>query len=124
MLGDTTLDITVTVSGSPNNYSVSVTPNKLNVNADGIFTIIWQAGSSGVAFTFDSTTPISFTGPHTPLTTPFYNASNNTASCTDTVSANGTYPYVLHLWVGGEEITWPSVRHVGNGDPEIHNDPN
>lgn len=123
MVGDTTLSITVTVSGSPGNYSVSVSPNKLNVDSDGTFDIVWQAGS-GVAFTFDATTPIAFTGNHTPLTTPTYDSSNNTATCTDTVSADGTYPYVINLWVGGVKITWPSVTHVGNGDPEIHNHPN
>lgn len=116
-------DITVTVTGSPNDYSVAVSPNKLNVDSDGSFEILWQAGSGGVAFTFDATTPVSFVGSHTPLTTPTYDSSNNTASCTDTVDSDGTYPYVLTLWVGTEKITWPSVTHVGNGDPEIHNKP-
>jgi hypothetical protein len=119
------LDITVTVTGSPNNYNVEVSPNKLNVDGEGNFDIVWQAGtgSGSVAFTFDATTPVSFVGSHTPLTTPLYNSSSNTVSCTDTVSSDGTYPYVLTLWVGTEEITWPSVTHVGNGDPEIHNKP-
>jgi hypothetical protein len=119
------LNITVTVTGSPNNYEVAVSPNKLEVDTDGTFDIVWQAGtgSGSVAFTFDSTTPVSFVGDHTPLTTPTNNSSTNTVSCTDTVSSDGTYPYVLNLWVGDEEITWPSVTHVGNGDPEIHNKP-
>ncbi|WP_114240816.1 hypothetical protein [Dyella sp. C9] len=122
MTGDTTLTITVTVSSSGGNYEVSVDPNKLNVNSDGTFTIVWQAGS-GVSFTFDATSPVSFTGAHTPLTTPTYTSATNTVSCTDTVSANGDYPYVLTLWVGSQKIVWPSVTHVGNGDPEIHNHP-
>ena len=117
------LDITVTVTGSSGNYEVDVSPNKLNVDGEGNFEIVWQAGTGSVAFTFDATTPVSFVGSHTPLTTPAYNSSNNTVSCTDTVSSDGTYPYVLTLWVGSEEITWPSVTHVGNGDPEIHNKP-
>ncbi|MBB6187210.1 hypothetical protein [Rhodanobacter sp. MP7CTX1] len=115
--------ITVTVTGSSSNYNVTVSPNKLNVDSDG--SIVWQAGTGtgSVAFTFDSTTPVSFVGTHAPLTTPAYNSGNNIVSCTDTISGDGTYPYVLTLWVGTEEITWPSVTHVGNGDPEIHNKP-
>jgi hypothetical protein len=119
------LNITVTVTGSPNNYNVAVSPNKLNVDSDGSFDIVWQAGTGtgSVAFTFDATAPVTFVGGHTALTTPVYDSGSNTASCTDTVSSDGTYPYILHLWVDGNEITWPSVTHVGNGDPEIHNDP-
>jgi|GEM_PF-5875712 len=115
-------NITVTVTGSPNNYSVAVSPNKLKIDSDG--SIVWQAGTGTgtVAFTFDTTAPVSFVGSHAPLTNPVY-VAGNTVSCTDTVSGDGTYPYVLTLWVGTEKITWPSVTHVGNGDPEIHNDP-
>jgi hypothetical protein len=119
----TNLTITVTVTGSSGNYQVSVSPNKLQVDQDGVFDIVWQAGSGSVPFVFDSTSPINFVGNHTPLTTPQYQSSNNTVTCTDTVSSDGDYPYTVTLWVGDQKITFPSVRHVGNGDPEIHNHP-
>ena len=90
------------------------------VKTDGLL----QQGSGSLPFNFDSSTPVSFVGSHTPLTTPTYDAGNNTVSCTDTVTGDGDYPYVLTLWVSGEKVVYPSVTHVGNGDPEIHNHPN
>lgn len=119
---NSTLTITVTVAGSPGNYTVTIVPLSLTVDSDGIYTIVWQAGD-GVAFTFDSNTPITFFGAHVPLTQPAYDPANNTATCTDTVTGDGDYPYQVHLLVGSSPITWPSQRTVGNGDPDIHNDP-
>lgn len=121
MLDNTAVTITVTLSGSPGNYCVTVQPNKLELTADGVYDITWQA--AGLAFVFDSTTPITFDGNHQPLTQPVYVQATNTATCTDTVTSTGSYPYTLHLVINGQPLQWPEQRHVGNGDPEIKNDP-
>jgi hypothetical protein len=117
--------ITVEVTGSSGNYEVSLSPNVLEVDEDGAATIIWEASTSGLAFTFDSTNPITFSGSHTPLSTPEYDPDNNTVTCTDTVSSDGIFPYSVTLYVDGDTtpITYPATFHVGNGDPEIHNHP-
>jgi hypothetical protein len=125
MSKDSPYIISVSVSGSSPNYVVTLSPNVLEVDEDGPATIQWQAGADSISFTFDETTPITFSGSHTPITTPTYDAANNTVTCTDTVSADGIFPYSVTLYVAGDSspITYPEAFHVGNGDPEIHNKP-
>jgi hypothetical protein len=118
-----TLYVTVTVSGTSSNYTVTVSPKNLQVDQDGTFDIIWQAGSPTVAFTFSDTDPVVFTGSHAPLSTPVYNSANNTVSCTDTVTTDGSYPYELNLVVDGQPLNWTSVGGMSGGDPEIDNKP-
>lgn len=125
MGGNNSFTITVEVQDDSGDYDVTLSPNVLEVDQDGTATITWQASTSGLPFTFDAANPITFSGSHTPLTTPTYNAGNNTVTCTDTVSADGIFPYSVTLHVSGDPdpITYPDTFHVGNGDPEIHNKP-
>jgi hypothetical protein len=125
MGGNNSYTITVEVQDDSGDYDVTLSPNQLEVDQDGTATITWQASTSGLPFTFDATNPITFSGSHTPLTTPAYDAANNTVTCTDTVTADGLFPYSVTLLVSGDPdpITYPEAFHVGNGDPTIHNKP-
>jgi hypothetical protein len=117
-----TISVTLTDTGG-GTYQVSVSPLVLEVDGTGEFDIVWQASGSGAPFDFTSAS-ISFSGDHTPLTAPVYNSANNTVTCTDTVSADGDYPYSVSVEAaGGQNVVWPEVMHPNNGDPTIHNKP-
>ncbi len=104
---------------------MTLSPNPLEVDQAGTATITWQASTSGVPFTFDATNPTTLSGSHSPLTTPTDDAAINTITCTNTVTADGTFPYSVTLHVSGDPdpITFPEAFHVGNGDPAVHNKP-